>query len=107
MPGPKLLAVITALMLLGGTSAARADYDLAQLLEIERLVTQKDTAALGRYLAAHPRITRGDDPLARELRSFVSCVQSGQLDCFASPKVVKTLAQKTDAEALPETVAIY
>lgn len=101
MPGPKLLAVITALMLMAGTSASRADYNLAQLREIERLVMQKDTSALGRYLAANPQITRGDDPLARELRSFVGCVQSGQLDCFASPKVVAKVIQTADPLAAP------
>ena len=99
MPPPKLLAVITALILLGGTSASRADYDLEQLQTIERFVMQKDTAALGRYLAFNPQITRGDDPLARELRSFMGCVQNGQLDCFASPKVVAKVAKDADVAA--------
>lgn len=96
MPPPKLLAVITALVLLGGTTASRADYDLEQLQTIERFVMQKDTAALGRYLAFNPQITRGDDPLARELRSFMGCVQNGQLDCFASQRVVAKAKQESD-----------
>lgn len=102
MPPPKLLAVITALILLGGPSASRADYNLGQLQVIERFVMQKDTAALGRYLAVNPQITRGDDPLSRELRSFMGCVQNGQLDCFASAKVVAKVTKSAD-----QTASIY
>lgn len=104
MPSPKLTAVITALLLLSGASRLLAAYNLDQLKEIERLVMAKDTAALGRYLAANPQITMGDDPLARELRDFRSCVSSGQLDCFSARRV--TIA-KTEPEPALAAVPIY
>ena len=102
---PSLLATITAFMLMAGTSDLRAEYNLSELQEIERLVLLKDSAALGRFLALNPRIVSGDDPLARELRSFMNCAQDGQLDCFASPKVVKKVVQA--GEGIPSLVAIY
>ncbi len=88
MPNPKLVAVITALVLIAGAAGARADYSLDQLRALEQLVLGKDTAALGAYLAANRGLTEGDDPLARELRGFLQCVEGGRLDCFASAKTV-------------------
>lgn len=96
MPHPKLLAVITALLFLGQAAGVRADFTLDQLREIDRLVTAKDTAALGFYLRTNPQILQGDDPLARELRRFMECVASGRLDCFASEKVVAKTLEKND-----------
>ena len=105
MPNSKLTTVITALMLLARTSSALAAYNLDQLREIERLVMSKDTAALGRYLSANPAITDGDDPLARELRGFRDCAQSGGLGCFASERVVKSVTEKSDSSQ--RAAAIY
>ena len=102
---PSLMATITALMLVAGTSGLRAEYDLSQLQEIERLVLLKDSGALGRFLALNPQIVSGDDPLARELRSFRNCTQGGQLDCFASPKVVKKVIEA--GSGIPTPAAIY
>lgn len=83
MPEPRLLAVITALLMIAGVPA-RADYDIAQLQQIEQLILQKDCAALWQYLTANPSIMSGDDALARELRTFVAATERGQLNCFAA-----------------------
>lgn len=103
MPEPRLIAVLTAIVLLAGTAPLRAAYSLEELREIERLVLAKDSAALGAFLAVNPGITSGDDPLARELRSFQNCLRSGRLECFASPKVVTKVA----SEPQPDPNKIY
>lgn len=103
MPDSRLIAVITALMLSAGASPAHADFSLEELQLIEQLVLSKDTAALGRLLSTNPNLIRGDDPLARELRGFSICHQTGRLDCFASPRVVRAVReQETD-----DAVSIY
>ena len=103
MPNPRLTAIITALMLSGATMPLYADYTLDQLRQIEHLVIMKDTAGLGRLLATDPRLAQGEDPLARELRGFLSCYERGRLNCFASPRVVQVV--KGQAEITP--AAIY
>lgn len=45
MPDPRLVAVITALMLIGGAQGSKAAYNLAQLQSIERLILDKTVAA--------------------------------------------------------------
>lgn len=82
MPRPRLLAIITALIFIGGGSGAKATYTLAQLQEIERFIQQKDVASLRRYLLVNPEIMTGNDALSRELHGFFECAQSGRLDCF-------------------------
>lgn len=84
MPEPRLMAVITALVMLAGTSAVRAEYDVEQLRQIEDMILRKDCGALWQYLVENPAITAGDDALARELRVFVSATERGQLNCFAA-----------------------
>ncbi|MEZ5887036.1 MAG: hypothetical protein R3D56_09170 [Paracoccaceae bacterium] len=93
MPDPRLLAIVTALVLMGGTLPGKAEFSLDQLKTIEQLVLSHDSLALGSYLAANPRLTQGDDPLARELRTFQNCLSSGRLDCFASQRTVTATAQ--------------
>ncbi len=84
MPEPRLMAVITALVMLAGTQAARAAYDVEELRQIETLILSKDCGALWEYLVANPAIMAGDDALARELRVFVAATERGQLNCFAA-----------------------
>lgn len=103
MPDPRLTAIITALMLSAGAAPTYADFSLDELQLIERLVLAKDTAGLGRLLATNPNLIRGEDPLARELRGFNVCYQTGRLDCFASPRVVRTVR----GQATGEPVAVY
>ncbi|MEM6761185.1 MAG: hypothetical protein AAF601_17070 [Pseudomonadota bacterium] len=87
MPNPRLIAVITALAFLSNTTAARAAFSIEELLEIERLVMSRDCGALRVYLSVNPSLTEGDDPLARELRNFVTEVDSGSLiQCLAAPE---------------------
>ncbi|MCY1126102.1 hypothetical protein OU426_04480 [Frigidibacter sp. RF13] len=93
MPDPRLLAIVTALVLMGSGAPGRAAFSLDQLKMIEQLILSRDTLALGRYLAANPRLTQGDDPLSRELLSFQHCMSSGRLDCFASQRTVAAASQ--------------
>ncbi|SPH23322.1 hypothetical protein DEA8626_02386 [Defluviimonas aquaemixtae] len=85
MPGTRLLALITALVLVGGNSPARADYTVSQLEEIERLIVRKDCGALWLYLQANPGIMAGGDALSLELRAFADATARGQIDCFDAP----------------------
>lgn len=103
MPDSRLIAVITALMLSVGASPSYADFTLEELQLIEQLVLARDTEGLGRFLATNPKLIRGDDPLARELRGFSACYQNRLLDCFASPRVVRSVSTKASSEP----VSIY
>jgi len=87
MPGPKLTAIITALIMITGASGANAEYSLAQLQELERLVLGKKYKSLWAYLQLHPEILAGNDPLAKELQVFVQSTQRGLLNCFAATTV--------------------
>ncbi len=98
MPDPRLTAIITALMLSAGAAPTHAEFSLDELQLIEQLVLAKDMAGLGRLLATNPDLIRGDDPLARELRGFNACYQNGSLDCFASPRVVRTVRSQASGE---------
>ena len=89
MPSTRLVAILTALLMLGAGSRALAAYSLDQLKEIERLVMSRDTAALGAYLDAHPDITVGNDPLAAELRNFKNCSDGGGVSCFDAAELPK------------------
>lgn len=84
MPDPKLVAIVTALLLVSGASSVRAEYNLEQLHRIEGYILQKDCAALWQYLVANPSIMAGNDALSRELRLFVEATQRGSLDCFSA-----------------------
>jgi hypothetical protein len=81
---PRLIAVVTALVLLGGTGSSRADYDLSQLQAIEGLISSRNCEGLWLYVKSNPGIIAGADPLANELRTFVAATERGQLNCFAS-----------------------
>jgi hypothetical protein len=87
MPGPKLMAIITALLMITGASGANAEYSLAQLQELERLILAKNCSSLWAYLQQHPDILAGNDPLAKELQVFVQSTQRGLLNCFAATTV--------------------
>lgn len=83
MPDQRLIAVVTAFMLLAGTQGAQAAFTLAQLQEVERLILSKDCAALLGYLLKNPELMDGDDPLALEFRNFASGVESGLIECLS------------------------
>ncbi len=84
MPNAKLTAVITALMLIAGSTGANAAYSLQQLQVIEQLILAKDCGALLRYLQSNPGIMSGSDPLAQELRSFSEGVTGGIIECLSA-----------------------
>lgn len=84
MPVPKLITIVTALLLMSGQGAF-AEYSLAQLQEIERYILTKNTAALLLLLQANPELLIGDDPLAAELRAFMATNMQQQLLWFNAP----------------------
>ncbi len=81
MPGPKLTAIITALLLMGSHQVVQAGYSLSQLQKIDRYMSNKDCAGLWTYLARNPAIMKGNDPLSRELRKFMSGISNGLIEC--------------------------
>jgi hypothetical protein len=83
MPSPRLIAVITALTCLAGASGAYAAYTVEQLRDIERLIVSKNCGGLRQYISSNPSLVQGNDPLASELRSFVSGVDTGLIDCLS------------------------
>lgn len=87
MPDQRLIAIVTALLMLGGASKLHAAYTLDQLKEIERLVMLRDTSALGSYLSANIEVTEGDDALSVELRKFLQCTRAGDLNCFDATRL--------------------
>lgn len=99
MPEPRLMAVITALVLMMGTSAARAAYDVEELRQIEGLILRKDCGALWQYLVDNPAIMAGEDALARELRIFVAATERGQLACFAARPPAPAIVQPAPVAA--------
>lgn len=84
MPTPKLIAIVTALILLSGRIAG-AQYSLEQLQQIERYILSKDCDSLWVLLRTNPELMAGTDPLAQELRVFVESSMRGQLSCFDAP----------------------
>ncbi|MFZ5752467.1 MAG: hypothetical protein ACOY5U_15560 [Pseudomonadota bacterium] len=84
MAEPRLIAVVTALLMLVAASPLRAAYDLNQLREIDRLMSSADWAGLAAYLRSNPGLTLGDDPLARELQAFQARYARSVLDIFAA-----------------------
>lgn len=83
MPSPRLLAVLTAFMVVAGADRAGAAYTLAQLVEIERFITGRDCGGLWQYLHENPELLEGDDPLAQELRNFNSGIEGGLIKCLS------------------------
>ncbi|GFE65365.1 hypothetical protein KIN_24390 [Litoreibacter roseus] len=82
VPNDKLLAIVTALVLIGSPGAAQQDVSIQELRNIEALINQKDWTALYSYVVSNPKLTTGRDPLSSELRSFVNDVQRGRVDQF-------------------------
>lgn len=71
MPAPKLIAIVTALLLISGHSAF-AEYSLPAAGNRNVTFLTKNNAALILLLQANPALMVGDDPLAIELRAFMS-----------------------------------
>ncbi len=83
MPSTRLIAVITALTCLAGAPGAYAAYTVDQLRDIENLIVGKNCGGLRLYIERNPGLIEGSDPLAVELRSFASGVDTGLIDCLS------------------------
>lgn len=84
MPAPRLITIVTALILLSGR-VAQAEYSLEQLQQIERYIMMKDRASLWLLLRNNPDLMIGNDPLAQELRSFMEDSMRQGLNWFDAP----------------------
>lgn len=85
MPQPRLVAILTALLLLSGGRAAQAGFTYEQLVEVDRLVAAKNYSGLRSFLQANPEVLIGDEPLANELRLFLLRINSGQMTAVDLP----------------------
>lgn len=79
MANGKLVAIVTALMLTMGGQGAQAAFSLSQLVQIEQFILTGKWAELRAYLAANPALLDGADPLAAELRRFLSDTAGGTI----------------------------
>jgi len=84
MAQPRLIAIVTALLLMGVGSPALATYTLAQLQDIDRMLSARDWGALASYVRANPQLLESTDALGVELQTFLSSYGRSQLDLFAS-----------------------
>ena len=102
---PRLIAVVTALALLGAAGPGRADYSLSQLQAIEGLISSRNCEGLWLFVKSNPELVDGEDPLAKELRVFVTATERGQLECFASRSSKSALsASVPTGETAPSSV---
>ncbi|TCO70826.1 hypothetical protein [Rhodovulum euryhalinum] len=88
MPDRRLIAIVTGLMLIVGSLAARAaEPTLDQLRVIDALLTRNDTRGLLAFLEQNPDLLLGEDELSAELRRFATTVSGGRLrvDFVAAP----------------------
>ncbi|MEM9707333.1 MAG: hypothetical protein AAF871_00955 [Pseudomonadota bacterium] len=83
MPNGRLIAIVTVLMSLGAGAHGQSTVGLEQLREIERLIVARNCGGLRAFLAVNPALIEGGDPLAIELREFVSGVDTGLIDCLS------------------------
>lgn len=81
----RLIAIITAMLLVSDSANAQEGTTIDQLRLIEDLVINRSWRPLYEYLSENPQIVAGSSPLARELCGFVTDVERGDLDVFVSP----------------------
>ena len=84
VPDRKLVAVVTAMMLVAPPARSQDQYSLSELLTLDGLIGAQDCGGLWSHLQGNPALMAGNDPLARELRTFAESVQRGALNCFAA-----------------------
>lgn len=80
----RLLAVITAMLLVGSPAQSQQAASLEDLYELEELIVGKDCLALFSFVLARPYLLEGEDVLATELGLFVDDVQQGNVNCFGA-----------------------
>lgn len=104
MISPRLVAIITALSLIGGAGSAVAQFTIEELERIEQLIAAKDRYALWIFLHNNPQYMTGDDPLAAELRAFYGSAYDemiARLSVPASPVAVAQTSSNDDDSPLP------
>ncbi len=104
MISPRLVAVITALSLIGGAGSALAQFSIEELQRIEQLIAAKDRYALWIFLHNNPQYMGGDDPLAVELRAFYGSAYDEMVARLSVPTPLATAAQSSgdnDSTPLP------
>lgn len=79
MANRRILAIVTALVMLGSSASAQQTASIAELRQIEFLVSNEKWAELYNLVLANPRLTQGDDPLSLELRNFLRQVSLGRI----------------------------
>jgi hypothetical protein len=79
MANRKILAIITALVMLGGPASSQQAASISELRQIEQLVAKQRWAELYNLIMAKPALTQGNDPLSLELRDFVRQVSLGRV----------------------------
>ncbi|MDD9921783.1 MAG: hypothetical protein OXQ92_05815 [Boseongicola sp.] len=103
----RLIAIITAMLLVPNSATAQESATIDQLRQIEEMVTNRAWRQLYDYLSANPRIVSGNGPLATELCGFVTDVERGNLDVFVSPWDRFTNSNRFDENCVIQTAAIY
>jgi len=83
MPNPKLLGIVTALLIVSRVAGANANDTLSQLQAVQGLIESRDCGALMSYLAENPELLEGGDALAISLRQFTQDVDGGLIPCLS------------------------
>ncbi len=83
MPNPKLLGIVTALLIISRATGANAVFTPSQLEDVGRLIESRDCGALLNYLVENPELLEGDDSLAIGLRKFTQDVDGGLIPCLS------------------------
>lgn len=81
----RLMAILTALLLVANSAKGQGTTTIDDLRLIEDFVSKRAWRPLYDYLTANPHIVSGGGPLGAELCAFVQDVESGNLDVFVSP----------------------
>lgn len=87
MPSSRLVAIVTALVLIGGAPGAHAEFTLEQLLAIEEYIQSRNTVGLLGYLKSNPNLLEGEDPLAVELQAFVDDMEDDLINNLSAASV--------------------
>jgi hypothetical protein len=85
MPNPKLLGIVTALLMAVGTPGAYAAYTSAQIKQIEQFVVAKQWGELRAYVKANPRLLKGNNALANALKPFMNSSNNAVLATMFEP----------------------
>lgn len=79
MANQRILAIVTALVMLGTTASSQQNASISELREIEFLVSNQRWAQLHSMIVNKPTLLQGSDPLSVELREFVRQVSLGRV----------------------------